>query len=58
MMIQLDVGIDQGGFGAADGPSHQLTVLRGAGSDMMVLQDAGIDPNSPEHKFSRWIQDS
>ena len=58
MMILLDGGIEQGGFGAADGPSHKLTVLREAGTDLMVLQDAGIDPNSPEPKFSRWIQDS
>ena len=34
------------------------TVLREAGTDLMVLQDAGIDPNSPEPKFSRWIQGS
>ena len=44
MMVLQDAGIDQGGFGAADGPSHQLTVLReAAGCDVMVLQDAGRD---------------
>ena len=42
-MVLQDAGVDQGGFGAADGPSHQLTVLREAGCDVMVLQDAGID---------------
>ena len=42
-MILHDAGIDQGGFGAADSPTHQLTVLREAGFDMMILQDAGID---------------
>ena len=43
MMILHDAGIDQGGFAAADGPSHQLTVPREAGFDMMILQDAGRD---------------
>ena len=44
MMILLDGGTEQGGFGAADGPSHQLTVLReAAGFGMMSLQDAGRD---------------
>ena len=42
-MILHDAGIDQGGFGAADSPTHQLTVLREAGFDMMILQDAGRD---------------
>ena len=41
MMILHDAGIDQGGFRAADDPTHQLTVLREAGFDMMILQDAG-----------------
>ena len=40
MMILHDAGIDQDGFGAADSPTHQLTVLREAGFDMMILQDA------------------
>ena len=43
MMILHDAGIDQGGFGAADSPTHQLTVLREAGCDMIILQDAGRD---------------
>ena len=43
MMILHGAGIDQGGFGAADGASQQLTVLREAGFDMMILQDAGRD---------------
>ena len=30
MMILHDTGIDKGGFGAADGASQQLTVLREA----------------------------
>ena len=38
-----DAGVDQGGFGAADSPTHQLTVLREAGFDMTILQDAGRD---------------
>ena len=43
MTILHDPSIDQSGFGAADSPTHQLTVLREAGLDMMILQDAGID---------------
>ncbi len=43
MMILHDAGIDQGGFGAANSPTHQLTVLREAGFDMMILQDVGGD---------------
>ena len=44
MMILHDAGIDQGGFGAADGTSQQLPVLReAAGFAMMILQDAGRD---------------
>ena len=43
-MILHDAGIDQGGFGAAEGPSQQLTVLReAAGFGMRILQDAGGD---------------
>ena len=41
MMILHDAGIDQGGFGAAEGPSQQLTVLReAAGFEMIILEDA------------------
>ena len=44
MMILDDAGIDRCGFGAADGASQQLPVLReAAGCPMMVLQDAGKD---------------
>ena len=43
MMILHDAGRDQGGFGAADGPTLQLIVLREAGGDVMILQDAGRD---------------
>ena len=43
MMILHDAGIDQGGFGAADGASPQLTLLREAAFDIMILPDAGID---------------
>ena len=44
-MVNLhDADIDQGGFGAAEGPTPQLTVLReAAGADMMILRDAGRD---------------
>ena len=43
-MILHDAGIDQGGFGAAEGPSQQLTVLReAAGFGMRILQDTGRD---------------
>ena len=44
MRILRDAGIDidQGGFGAAEGASQQLTVLReAAGFDLISLQDAG-----------------
>ena len=35
-MVLHDAGIDQGGFGAAEGASQQLTVLReAAGVDMI-----------------------
>ena len=44
MMILHDAGRDQGGFGAAEGASQQLTVLReAAGFGMRILQDAGRD---------------
>ena len=37
-----DAGIDQGGFGAAEGACQQLTVLHEAtGFDMICRQDAG-----------------
>ena len=43
-MILHDAGRDQGGFGAAEGASQQLTVLReAAGFGMRILQDAGRD---------------
>ena len=45
-MILHDAGIDQGGGwirSVAHGPTHQLTVLREAGFDMMILQDTGRD---------------
>ena len=42
-MVLHDAGTDQGGFGAAEGASQQLTVLREAGFDMMILQDTGRD---------------
>ena len=49
MVILHDAGIAQGGFGAAEGASQQLTVLReAAGFDMMFLQDAGRDRNLPK----------
>ena len=38
MMILHDAGIDQGGFGAAEGVSQQLPVLReAAGFGMMMF---------------------
>ena len=38
MTILQDAGIDQGGFGAAEGPSQQLSVLRGAaGFDLLIF---------------------
>ena len=43
MTILQDAGIDPDGFGAADSPTHQLTILREAGCDMIVLQDAARD---------------
>ena len=40
MVILHDAGIDQGGFGAAEGASQQLTVLRdAAGFGRRILQD-------------------
>jgi hypothetical protein len=44
MMVLHDAGIDQGGFGAAEGASQQLVVLREAADfGMRILQDAGRD---------------
>ena len=44
MMILHDAGRDQGGFGAAEGASQQLIVLReAAGFGMRILQDTGRD---------------
>ena len=44
VMILHDAGRGQGGFGAAEGASQQLTVLReAAGFDLGILQDAGRD---------------
>ena len=43
-MVLHDAGIDQGGFGAAEGPSQQLTVLHeAAGFGMRILRDTGRD---------------
>ena len=54
-----DAGKDQGGFGAAEGASRQLTVLRlAAGFDMISPQDAGSGqggwsvPNGPSHQLA------
>ena len=45
MMILHDAGIDQGGFGAAEGASQQLTVLReAAGFDLRREGDWFVDP--------------
>ena len=58
MTILHDAGVDQGGFGAADSPTRQLTVLREAGFGMMILQDAGRDQggwsvaNGPTHQLA------
>ena len=59
MVILHDAGIDQGGFGAAEGASQQLPVLReAAGFDMMSLQDAGRGQggwsvaNRPSHQLA------
>ena len=44
MRVLHDAGIDQSGFGAAEGASQQLPVLReAAGFGMRILQDAGRD---------------
>ena len=64
VMVLQDAGVDQGGFGAADGPSHQLTVLREAGFHMMILQDAGRDQggwsvaDGPSHQLAVLLRKS
>ena len=59
MVILLGAGVDQGGFGAAEGASQQLTVLReAAGFDMISLQEAGRDQggwsvaDGPSHQLA------
>ena len=59
MVILHDAGIDQGGFGTAEGASQQLPVLReAAGVDEMFLQDAGKDQggwsvaDGPSHQLA------
>ena len=59
MVILHDSGIDQGGFGAAEVASQQLTVLReAAGFDKVILQDAGSGQggwsvaNRPSHQVA------
>ena len=56
-------GIGQGGFGAAEGASQQLTVLRdAAGFDMISLQDAGRGQggwsvaNRPSHQLAELLR--
>ena len=62
MMVLHDSGIDQGGFGAAESPTHQLIVLREAGFGMMVLQDAGRHQggwnvaNGPTHQLAALLR--
>ena len=59
-MVNLhEADIDQGGFGAAEGPTPQLTVLREAADiDQMFLQDAGKDQggwsvaDGPSHQLA------
>ena len=59
MAIVHNAGIGQGGFGAAEGASQQLTVLReAAGLDMISLPDAGRDQeggsvaDGPRHQLA------
>ena len=59
MVTLHDSGIDQGGFGAAEGASQQLIVLReAAGFDKVILQDAGRDhggwsvADGPSHQLA------
>ena len=58
-MLDAGVDIDRGGFGAAEGASQQLTVLReAAGCDMISRQDARRDQggwsvaNGPSHQLA------
>ena len=59
MVVLHDSGIDQGGVGAAEGASQQLTVLpEAAGLDMISLPDAGRDQggwsvaDGPSHQLA------
>ena len=59
MMSLHDAARDQGGFGAAEGASQQLTVLReAAGFEMISPQDAGRDQgrgsgaDGPRHQLA------
>ena len=59
MMNLHGAEIDQGGFGAAEGPTQQLTVLREAADVGMVFQqDAGEDQgggsvaDGPSHQLA------
>ena len=63
MVILRDAGIDQGGFGAAEGPSKQLTGLReAAGFEMISLQGAGrhqgegSGANGPSHQLAALLR--
>ena len=57
-MVLHDTGVDQGGFGAAEGPTPQLIVLREAAVAMMTLRDGGEDrggwsvANGPTHQLA------
>ena len=56
-MIRHDAGIDQGGFGAADGPSQQLTVLREAGLTRWFYRtqvETKVDGVSPMAEAISW----
>ena len=59
VVILHNAGIDQGGVGAAEGASQQLTVLHeAAGFGMRILQDAGRDQggwsaaDGPRHQLA------
>ena len=65
MRILRDAGMDsdQGGFGAAEGASQQLKVLReAAGFDMISLQGAGrhqgggSGANGPSHQLAALLR--
>ena len=49
-MTLHDADIDQGGWRAADGPTHQLAVLR-EGFDRMILDDSGRDQGGWRNDF-------